>query len=141
MWPHSSPRRRWAWLGIFVLCVAVAGAASLLIGKDVNWDLRNYHYYNAFAFLNGRFGWDLAPAQIQTYFNPLGDFPFYALVNVMPGPRSVAFAMALPTAIAAPHWTRRVALVFAPRPPILRRLVVHERLTDGPLPGPLPPAA
>ena len=95
MWPHSSPRRRWAWLGIFGLCVAVAGAASLLIGKDVNWDLRNYHYYNAFAFLNGRFGWDLAPAQIQTYFNPLGDFPFYALVNVMPGPRSVAFAMAL----------------------------------------------
>ena len=113
MWLHSSPRRRWAWLGIFGLCVAVAGAASLLIGKDVNWDLRNYHYYNAFAFLNGRFGWDLAPAQIQTYFNPLGDFPFYALVNVMPGPRSVAFAMALPTAIAAFFLLRMLPPLFA----------------------------
>jgi hypothetical protein len=113
MSPYSSSRRRWAWLGLFGLCAVVAGTASLLIGKDVNWDLRNYHYYNAFAFLSGRFGWDLAPAQIQTYFNPLGDFAFYALVNVMPGPRSVAFAMALPTAVAAFFLMRMLPPLFA----------------------------
>ena len=51
-------------------CVVAAGARSIGLGKDVNWDLRNYHWYNAWALLNGRLGWDLAPAQLQTYYNP-----------------------------------------------------------------------
>jgi hypothetical protein len=57
----------------FVLC----GLMSVLVGQDNNWDLQNYHYYNPYAFLNDRMGYDVAPAQRQTYLNPFLDLPFY----------------------------------------------------------------
>lgn len=100
------------WGAVFAACVAVAGAASLWRGQDANWDLRNYHYYDAFALLHGRLGFDIAPAQLQTYLNPLADLYFYALIALAPGPRSVAFAMALPTAVAAYFLLRLLVLVF-----------------------------
>jgi hypothetical protein len=53
------------------------GLFSLARGQDTNWDLTNYHRYNAFALLNGRMDVDLAPAGMQTYFNPLLDVPYY----------------------------------------------------------------
>lgn len=62
-----------------VLC----GAASLYLGKDANWDLRNYHYYNAYAFLTGRLAFDIAPAQMQSYLNPLLDLPFFWLSQTL----------------------------------------------------------
>jgi hypothetical protein len=62
------------------------GLLSLKFGQDNNWDLRNYHFYNAYAFLNGKVGLDLAPAQMQTYFNPTIDLPYYGLIKVLPGP-------------------------------------------------------
>ena len=46
-----------------------------------NWDLTNYHYYNAWAFLNGRLNYDIVPASINTFFNPLAELPFYFLVE------------------------------------------------------------
>jgi len=103
---------RLAWPALFLACVLVAGLGSLALGRDLNWDLRNYHYYNAFALLEGRLGFDLAPAQLQTYLNPLGDLPFYALVHVLPDARGVAFAMALPAAIAAFFLLRLLLAVF-----------------------------
>ena len=64
-----------------IIFVPVAfGLLSLVIGQDANWDLRNYHLYNAWAFLTGRLDLDLAPAGLPTYFNPLLDVPFYWLV-------------------------------------------------------------
>jgi hypothetical protein len=71
--------RKWERLPalMFVLGFAVCGAASVLMGQDNNWDLRNYHYYNPFAFVTGRIGYDFAPAQRQSYLNPLLDLPFY----------------------------------------------------------------
>ena len=100
------------WPLAFAACVLAACLGSLALGKDVNWDLRNYHYYVAFALLEGRLGFDLAPAQIQTYFNPLADLPFYALVAALKDPRAVALAMALPTAVAAFFLLRLLALMF-----------------------------
>ena len=29
------------------------GAIALAMGQDSNWDLRNYHWYNPYAFLQG----------------------------------------------------------------------------------------
>lgn len=61
-------------------CVAVAllcGLVSLALGQDRNWDLRNYHLYNAYAWLNNRLAGDLAPAQLQSYFTPLLDVPYF----------------------------------------------------------------
>src|SRR6202171_1643411 len=56
----------------------LAGAAyAWFAGEDINWDWRNYHEYNAFALINGRFDQDVAPAGIQTFLNPLGYLPAY----------------------------------------------------------------
>lgn len=73
-----------------VLCAL----ASVWLGQDANWDLRNYHFYNAYAFLHGRRGFDLAVAHHATFYNPLSDLPFYALVTTLP-PRAVGFVTGL----------------------------------------------
>jgi hypothetical protein len=103
---------RWTWAATLAICVFAAGAASVLQRLDVNWDLKNYHYYNAYAFLNARLAWDVAPAQLQTYYNPLPDLPFYFLVNAIPSPRVIAFAMAATTGIAAFFLLRMLAVLF-----------------------------
>jgi hypothetical protein len=60
------------------------GIVSVSLGQDNNWDLRNYHYYNPYAFLTGRLGFDMAPAQMQSYFNPVSDLLYYFLINHVP---------------------------------------------------------
>ena len=54
------------------------------MGLDANWDLRNYHYYNAYAFLTGRRALDVAPGQLQTFLNPLLDLPFFWMAQTWP---------------------------------------------------------
>lgn len=104
--------RRSAWPAVFAACVVAAGLRSILLGKDANWDLKNYHFYNAWALLNGRIGVDVAPAQLQTWHSPLADLPFYWLVNAFAEPRWVAFWMALPVAIVGFFLLRMLALLF-----------------------------
>jgi hypothetical protein len=60
------------------------GVLALLMGQDANWDLRNYHYYNAYAFLEGRHGFDLWPSQTPFFYNPLLDVPFYIASQHLP---------------------------------------------------------
>jgi hypothetical protein len=104
---------RWRWLLALAACLAAAGFASVHARLDVNWDLKNYHFYNAWAFLNARLGWDIAPAQLQTYYNPLLDLPFYFLVQAIPSPRIIAFVMAAATTgVAAFALLRMLALLF-----------------------------
>jgi len=62
----------------------IFGLYSLGQGADSNWDLRNYHLYNAYAFLHGRLAVDLAPAGMQSYFNPLLDVPYYLMTMHLP---------------------------------------------------------
>ncbi|MDB9424140.1 glycosyltransferase 87 family protein [Microcystis aeruginosa CS-564/01] len=56
------------------------GIISVILGQDVSWDLRNYHFYNPYMLLTGRFKYDVLPAQIQTFFNPLMDVPFFVAI-------------------------------------------------------------
>lgn len=69
-----------------LLAPIIFGLISLYLGADANWDLRNYHLYNAFAFLHQKLTIDLAPAGLQTYFNPLLDLPYYWMSNHLPAP-------------------------------------------------------
>jgi len=108
----GSASRAWPWPGVFLACVVGAGARSIALGKDINWDLKNYHWYDAFALLHGRLGFDVAPAQLQTYHYPLADLPFYGLVQAIGEPRIVAFLMGLPVAVAAFFLLRILALIF-----------------------------
>ncbi|NVM75100.1 hypothetical protein FHW83_000880 [Duganella sp. SG902] len=62
------------------------GVLSVLYGQDDNWDLHNYHLYNPYALLNGKIGYDLAPGQWQSYFNPTIDLLYYGLNQTLPAP-------------------------------------------------------
>jgi hypothetical protein len=77
-----------------------AGIISTWLGKDLNWDLLNYHFYNPWAFLHGRLSTDLYPAQLQTFYNPFIDLPFYVLTQILPD-YAVVFLMGIPLAVAA----------------------------------------
>jgi len=68
------------------------GAATLALGMDANWDLRNYHYYNAYAFLTGRENYDLLVAQVPAFFNPTIDVPFFVTAETWPA-RVVGFLL------------------------------------------------
>jgi len=60
-------------------CLSFGVLLSVLRGQDANWDLKNYHLYNAWAGLHGRLTLDLAPAGLQSFFNPLLDMPYFLL--------------------------------------------------------------
>jgi len=96
-WPRVSPLPPGGVLESALLLL-LACCISLGQGQDRNWDLLNYHLYNAFSFLDGRFENDLYPVGYQTYFNPLIDVPYYLLsVKLIPGlPRVVAFLAGVP---------------------------------------------
>ncbi len=61
------------------LCLTIGALASLAMGQDANWDLLNYHLYNGFAALHGRFSQDLLAAGMQSYLNPVLDALYTAL--------------------------------------------------------------
>jgi hypothetical protein len=65
----------------------LAGAIyTWFAGEDVNWDWQNYHEYNVWAVITGRYGIDALPAGFQTYFNPAVYFPVYYLRHLLPLP-------------------------------------------------------
>src|SRR5437764_7504544 len=112
--------------------LAAAGAGSLLLGQDANWDLQNYHYYNAWAWWHGRiFTQDLAAAQIQTFLNPVLDLPFYWMVTAEWAPRVIAFVMAMPAGIAAFFLCKLLLLMFGGLPPEQRVVAVVSSLAIG----------
>jgi hypothetical protein len=68
-------------LAFIAVVVLAFGSISILLGKDEGWDFRNYHWYDAYAFLHDRLGFDVAVAHHATYFNPLIHLPFYWLAT------------------------------------------------------------
>jgi hypothetical protein len=67
---NDSPPASWNWT-ILLLSMAASAGLALLLGQDSGFDLLNYHFYSGFAFLHKPFGFDFAPAQIQSFHNPL----------------------------------------------------------------------
>ncbi len=65
--------------GVFAACWAAAVAVAL--GRDVNLDLRNYHFYNAYALIEGRWAFDLAPAGMHSFLHPGLDLPYYLMTR------------------------------------------------------------
>src|SRR5438552_17597373 len=94
---HGRARRLGVEATALLAAMLAAGAISAFVLRQAaNWDLRNYHFYNAWAYVHSRLGWDLAPAQLQTFFNPLLDLPFYGVVAADWRPRLLAFGVGLP---------------------------------------------
>src|ERR1700756_2422172 len=101
-----------------------AGFLSVVLGPDNNWDLRFYHLYAPWAYLHGRYLYDVGPAQYQGFFNPTADFLFYTLTSsrLNESPRIVTFIM------GAVHGINAV-LIFAIALHVLRPLQHLERVT------------
>lgn len=67
---------------MFGLIVCLGMIICVSVGyQDTRWDFTNYHYYNAFAFLNNRLNYDIVPSSINTFFNPLLDLPLYFYIE------------------------------------------------------------
>jgi hypothetical protein len=66
---------------VYIACVALALATNYLLGKEMAFDLLNYHLYAGFSAVNDRFGQDYFAAGPQSYFNPYAYLPFYALIS------------------------------------------------------------
>jgi len=75
--------------------VFAAGLLSVALGPDNSWDLRYYHLYAPYAYLHGRYLYDVGPAQWQGFLNPTADLLFYGLISskLNEWPRVVAFIM------------------------------------------------
>ena len=95
----SGASDQWFWI------VAIAGLVAIAAGRtasDADWDLRNYHLYNAHALITGRFWTDIAAAQIQTFLSPLTDIAFGAIrdrLNATPALCNVV--LSIPHGVAA----------------------------------------
>lgn len=76
--PQTRTTHRWWVIG---LCLAFGAALSVALGQDIFWDTRNYHLYNAWAFLHDRYAMDITAAGLQSYFNPLPDLPYFLLAT------------------------------------------------------------
>ena len=115
--PFPAALRGWPGLA---LAIVLAGVASILLRQDSNWDLQNYHLYNAWAYVHGRFGLDWAPAQLQSFHSPYLDLPFYALLAADTPPRVIAFALAIPSGVAWYCFAHVAAVLLADLPDPLR---------------------
>jgi hypothetical protein len=71
---------------VVALSLAAGAAWALLAGQDANWDWQNYHEYNVWALLHGRYAVDVVPAGLQTYFNPIAYLPAWWLRHAIPAP-------------------------------------------------------
>lgn len=63
-----------------LLFLLLGGVISAFLQQDLIWDFVNYHFYNAWAFLNNRVGYDILLGGINIFFNPIGEIPLYYLV-------------------------------------------------------------
>ncbi len=112
---------RWArWLTVAALIVFpfIYGLVALHRGEDADWDLMNYHFFDPFWVLVNHQR-DIMPAQLQTYYNPLIDIPFYYAARHLSG-RTVAYGIAVVQGLSFPIlyliarvFTRRRLLALA----------------------------
>lgn len=86
--------RRYKGYLLFAALLIGYGGWGVMCGQVSTWDLMNYHLYNAYAFINGRFGTDIMPAGVHTFLNPLSDVPYYLMIRYLNDyPRVIAFLM------------------------------------------------
>jgi hypothetical protein len=114
----------WRFRLLLVLVCAGAGLLSVMLGPDNYWDLRYYHLYAPWAYLHGRFLYDIGPAQEQGFLNPTADFLLYGLVSspLNDFPRVIAFIMGAVHGINA-------ALLLAITCQVIRPADATERFT------------
>src|SRR5262245_16289262 len=94
------PSGWWHAILAWALVTVALAAFRLVAGHDLNSDGRNYHYYNAFAFVHGSSFENVVPARVQTYLNPLPLLPFFFATTLLP-PRLASLAMVAMEALSS----------------------------------------
>jgi hypothetical protein len=113
MIPPARSTHRWFPV---LLALGLPLACGLLLGGDSSWDLRNYHLYDVHAWWTGRALVDIAPAQLQSWYNPLLDLPLYLLVRAGAGPRLLTLWLVVPAIVSL--WAiLRLHARLSPTPP------------------------
>lgn len=92
--------RRWAVGVVFILFSFAYLLVGHHLGQDVDFDLLNYHFFDPYWLLVNHMR-DIAPAYLQTYYNPLIDIPFYFGVRDLPS-WGVGAAIALVQSLSFP---------------------------------------
>ena len=70
---------RWSlWVAGFMVFAALAK-------RDASYDVVHYHIHNGWSALYGRLEYDLAPAGMHSFFNPLYNLGLYWLMERLPG--------------------------------------------------------
>lgn len=92
---ERASRRTAALVALFFTAIA-----TIVLRQDANWDLRNYHLYTPLAWLEGRLAGDIAPAQLQSWHNPIVDIPFALMVRAGLGGVPIAIWLAIPSLLA-----------------------------------------
>jgi hypothetical protein len=82
-------------LAVLIAFVAASVAFALHAGRNTSWDQKNYHYYGGYALLHKPLLYDFAPAQVQTFFNPLFHLPTYLMLKHLPTRATAAILAAL----------------------------------------------
>jgi hypothetical protein len=105
-----------AWIHVSI--VAVCLTFTVWAGRDLNWDLFNYHYYSGYSFFSDRLDRDFMAASFQSYLNPAPQAPFFLLVS------SGAHSLVVGLLLAAFHSLNLVLLYE-----IARRSVTGDTVT------------
>lgn len=78
---HNPFNRYLPWI-IIPISLSFFGLIAVLLGKELSWDLANYHYYNPYAWLHHRTDHDFLPTSfVHQFLNPLLDIFTYFLIN------------------------------------------------------------
>lgn len=72
----------------YFLCGLVTALFVYRRGQDLNWDLLNYHYYQGFSLLHGKFIDDIAAVNLQSFMNPSVNLLSYLFLTQLTFPSS-----------------------------------------------------
>jgi len=83
-------------LSILFISLLFFACLSIRLGKDISWDLANYHFYNPYAILHQRAALDYWPTSyLHQYLNPAIDYLTYFLITQFSTVSAVAILGAL----------------------------------------------
>jgi len=93
----------WLTVAALIAFPFLYGLVALHRGEDADWDLMNYHFFDPFWVLVNH-QHDIMPAQLQTYYNPILDIPFYFAARHLSA-RTVAYGIAFVQGLSFPSCT------------------------------------
>lgn len=78
---------------VLAIGMLAGGMIAVCIGKELNWDLANYHFYNPLAFLTNRSSLDVWPPEyLHVHLTPTADFLTYYFITYIQ-PKTAVFLL------------------------------------------------